>query len=417
MAFWCGGSAVLAGQNPYFDRSIHDCQTTHGLISALTIPVPYPPYALAVFAALATLPEPIAFALFCAALVAAAALTCVGLMRLTGLAWHVPAAACALLLLPSLETGQVALFAICAFTWALVFVRERRPVPTTAALAAMALLPNFALASWLSAIACVGRLRAPLAVAAASLAALGWFVLGLPGWLSYIALLRSFSQAESSWFAQVGLAPLVAATHAPPALAAAISWALFAGFVILGLWCGLRLRAAYGGDEWVIATATAFAVAGAPFLHGWDVGFALPLATMLWARSPGRITGCALLLIATPWQQLVEHAGIASAIALPLLIVLADETLLARPIVSAAVASAISLLALTLFSFANAAGESVARSDARFTPPPIQAGALADVRYAAFARQSRRSGWQERVPTLASLFWLVLVAFGDVRRK
>ena len=73
-AFWCAGRAVLQGADPYLDSSLHACETGAGLVPALTIPVPYPPYAMLLFAATAVFPQRLSFALWSVLLAAATAL-------------------------------------------------------------------------------------------------------------------------------------------------------------------------------------------------------------------------------------------------------------------------------------------------------------------------------------------------------
>lgn len=418
-AFWCAGKAVMLHQDPYLDRSVHQCQVSHGLISSLTIPLPYPPYAVAAFALPALIPYDASAVIWRLFLVAVAVLTAMALRRLANVSWLFAGALAVLQLIAVLPLGQVATVPICAFTWALVFIRDGRTLPASAMLAVTALLPNFAVAAWAAAFLTLRQQRIPLVAIGALLVATSFLAVGAGGVASYLAISSSFSGSIGKWFAQVGTLPLLASMGTPHLAASLIAFALLSVAIALGIIVGLRLRARYGGEHWPVASATAFSVIGAPYLHGWDIGFCLPFALMLWAASRNWKTAAALLLIATPWVHLVEHGGAAGAFAIPFLLVAADAAIGSRLLFAAAAAACITLVSSTLLRLADYAGAPAAAADTRFVAPPVPPNALADVRFDAFLNRPgpKRSGWYERVPTYVELIVLAIVAYRGANER
>jgi hypothetical protein len=419
-SFWCAGRAVLRGQNPYLDSSLHGCQVAHGLVPSLTIPVPYPPYALLFFAALALVPFAICTVLWQVALIGNAWLTAYALRRLTGASWLLTFSLSALTLVAVLQNGQVATIPVCAFAWSLVFIREKRQLAATLALAVVAILPNFALAAWLATWLVVPRQRISLLVMGTVLAGVSFMAVHPAGVASYLAISSSFARSIGGWFAQVGWLPLLAATGVPPGLVPGIAYAILVASLAAGFFLGLRLGASAGEDYWVIATVTAAGVVGAPYLHGWDLGFCVPLALLLFMRWPENVlVRATLLLIATPWVQLVEHGGAQNAIAIPFILLVADAVTAAQLVPAALSALCIVLFSLALLTFAYDSGKDAAVADARFRSPALAPGALADARFDAFIARPgpRRTGWYERFPTYVELVFLTIATWKQSSRK
>ncbi len=180
--------------------------------------------------------------------------------------------------------------------------------------------------------------------------------------------------------------------------------------IAFGIVCGVRLRERYGGDHWVVASATAFGVAGAPFAHGHDLGFILPLAMMAFAVAPSLWTALVVILVMTPWQILADDGGIEAAIAYPFLLVAIVVLMRGRLLVTAAVLAAIFLVgsALLRLSNGNETPSAVAsRLAALPTPPP---DALATIRWTRL-NDSLGFGpyaWYERAPVYAGFVLLAL---------
>jgi len=418
LAFWCAGKAVAAHQNPYLEGALHDCELAGGLVRTLTVPVPYPPYYMPLFAAFAALPMRWSFSIWCAASVAAAASSAFALRRITGLRWHFLAAAvAAAVLVPSLPFGQLAPVAFCCFAWALAFTKARRPRETALALTGVAMLPNFAAASWVSTWACVRGARRWMIVAAAALTLVAIAATGPQVARSYITqVLPAHGRSEIAGYWQIGLTAVVHALGLPPWQTLAIAYAAFALLFCAGLAVGFELRDRFGGDHWVVASATAFGVAGAPFAHGHDLGFALPLAVMLFAAVPGFASAVLVLLLATPWQNLIEFGGVQALAAYPFLLIVAATVTRVRLLPTTAIVATIAALTLVLLRFSQRGTMPLDVAN-RLPSVSVPADALAEVRWTRYndALDTSRI-WYERVPIYCGLVLLIAVSVREARR-
>ncbi|MBV8721177.1 MAG: hypothetical protein JO277_03445 [Candidatus Eremiobacteraeota bacterium] len=418
VAFRCAGLAVLHGQDPYLDRSLHDCELARGLLPSLTVPAPHPPYAMALFAAAASLPESIAFAVWSALAIGAAALAARALSRLTSLETNLTASAIvALVLIPSLALGQLVPIAVGGATCALELVRERRWLFAAFGLCIAALLPNFALPAWIAAFVFVPRMRLPLTCCGLGLLALSVACVGTHATLQYFdAVLPAHGRSELGAFWQMGSATWLAGLGASTQTALALSAVLYAALAAAGIAVGIRLRARYGGDHWILASAMAFGVVGSPFVHSLDLGFALPLAFMLYAAAPERIAArFAAIAIVVPWQYLAHDAGISAAFTIPFLLVVVDAIGALPPIATAAIVAAIAAGSLEAYRAAHAAEVQLAAARAVPTNLPMPLDALAETRWGAFARAAgdRTTGWFSRVPTAIALLVLLGTAIAQ----
>jgi hypothetical protein len=387
VAFWCAGSASNAGLNPYLDASLHDCDVRFGLLPTLTMPIAHPPYVIPLFKALALLPEGPAFALWCVVTLGAWILTTRAACRLTGLDWLTVGAATAMLaIIPSLPLGQIVPVALCAFTWALVFVRDDRPAAAAAALAVTAMLPNFAEGAWIASFICMPRVRLPLLAAGIFLIALGAVAVGAPTMhLYFSAVLPAYGRSELTAFWQLGSAALLRVLGAGASQAFPIAYALLAGAIALGVYTGTKLRDRFGGNHWVPATVVTFGVIAAPYAHDTDVSFALPLALMLYAALPNsRLVRSAAFVVLVPWQHLIGDTGIQTAIVLPPMLIVAGA-LATTPALGAYVACAIELICMMLYRLAGSANAQL--QAARSLPHgPLPPNALSEVRWTQLAQ-------------------------------
>jgi hypothetical protein len=413
VAYWCAGSAVLHHQDPYLDASVHQCNVELGLIHSLTLPIAHPPYVMPVFAALALLPEKISFALWCAVLLACFVSTVLALCRLTRLDWTLVAAATYLLLLPSFEFGQLVPIALCGFCWALVFVRDERPWAAAAALGIAAAMPNFAEAAWIAAFLCSPKIRLPLFAAGAVLVLIGVASIHWPTILEYAgAALPAYGRSELTAFWQLGSAATLHAAGLSDAAALRVAYALLAAFVAAGIYAGLQLSRRFGGAHWVVAAAVAFGIVGSPYVHESDIVLALPLALMLLSSLPdSKLVRTAALIVVVPWQHLTNDVGVQSAIAIPLLLVVA-AAFFSRAIVAAAVVAAISLSSLALY---RVLGSAEAQTSAAQTLPVrvLPPNALAEVRWTEFTENSRsvKGAFAYRLFAYVALGSLIAVTF------
>jgi hypothetical protein len=414
-AFWCAGKAILAHQNPYLDASLHACDLSVGEPAGLTTPVPYPPYVMALFAALALIPVGTSVWVWYAVLIVATGFTAMALTRLTGL--HLAfttSATTALLLLPSLWLGQVALIAVCSLAWALVLIRDDRPFSATGGLAGAAILPSFAVAPWVAAFVCVKSVRVPLAIVGLLLVAAGFFVTSPgAGWSYLTGVLPSHAGAESTGIFQVGLSVIVRALGASEGSVQFIADALFVAFVAFGVIAGIRLRERYGGDHWIVASAAAFGVVGGPFVHPLDLGFILPFALMLYASRPTGLSALAIVLLVTPWQHMIDLQNTQTGVALAFLIMLVDSLTRGRFLATALIIASIGGYCLTVRP-PQLGNRLLAAENTLSTLPAPPPTALAEFRWREFNQLlgPDPSRWYERAPVYAGF---VLLALATVR--
>ena len=415
VAFRCAGAAVTHGRNPYLESSLHPCESAAGLLPGLTMPVPYPPYALPFFAALALASEPVAWAIWTVALIAATLAAARALAIVTGLPAIVTGSAlCALVLVPSLLLGQVAAFALCAFALALLCLQRGAFGTAAAALAVSAILPNFALPLWIASFVCIPRMRWPLAAAAGVLVLLSVLVTNAgDAWTYVTAVLPAHGRSELYAFWQLGIPATLAIAGVPSQTSVVLGYVAYAAAILLGIAAGLRLRARFGGDVWILAAVAAFTVAGSPFVHDFDVGFALPLSLMLLAASPSKLTAAAAICIATPWAFLTQDTGASVAVVLPFLLVVAGAALDSSTIEAVVTVCAIAAVSVVGYRAGAPADLQLAAAHHLALHPALPPDALAEERWRAFAdaTKSVRVASITRLPTYLALALLLLASY------
>lgn len=389
VAFWCGGSDVLARRNPYLDVALHACEISHGLMPGLTVPVPYPPYLLPLFALFSVLPMPASFALWSLLSLVCCALSTVALSRVTHFHWTFTGSVVALTVaIPSLALGQLVPLAFCGFCWALVYVRERRTLRAAVALMVAASLPNLAETAWLGTFAGDRRMRAPLIAAGVFLLLAGAATVGFQLVAFYFRIvLQAHGRSELDAFWQLGSAAALHALGAPIGVALPLAYAVLICLLVAGLYVGVQLRGRFGGNHWVVAATAAFGLVGSPFSHLSDVAFAAPLALMLFDASPKRFAGAAALLVVTPWQHLFQNTGLQAAICIPFLLIVCGA-LFQNAFTSTAVVTAIVCFCLILYRAADAAAVQL-KAAANLPARALPHGALAEVRWTEFSHLAR----------------------------
>lgn len=386
VAFWCAGAAMAHHQNPYLDESLHGCNVAHGLFPTLTLPVAHPPYVLPLFAMLSLVPMPAAFTLWTLLSLVCCALSTVALSRLTRFHWTFTGSVVALTVaIPSLALGQLVPLAFCGFCWALVYVRERRPLPAVAALMVAASLPNLAETAWLGTFVVDRRMRVPLAAAGVFLLLAGAAAVGFDRLAFYFrVVLQAYGRSELDAFWQLGSAAALHALGVPESVALPAAYGVLICLLAAGLYAGMKLRERFGGDHWVVAATAGFGLAGAPYSHLSDIAFAVPLALMMVDAKPTRFVAAAALLVVTPWQHLFQNTGIEAAICIPFLFVVAGM-LFQNSFTSAAVVTAIISSCLILYRAADAASLQM-KAAARLPTGALPHDALAEVRWTEFSR-------------------------------
>lgn len=327
-SFWCSGSALLHGADPYRSGALGACERTaapFGLYSArpgIVVPAPLPPYALALFVPFALLSFPVAAILWFAIL----AFATFAAVRLLVTVLRVPAAAAAwMFLLPAavlwLPYGEVTPLALLGAAIA-AFALQRQQWPLAAlGLALLAIEPHLALPAWVCVWLFVPQARMTTTIAGAALLA-GSIALHPGIFLEYVrsvlplhalAEVPRVTQYSAAWLAYVAGAPAAGALRA-----GAITYGVscVAGIVVAG---GLRTR--WNDPAVLIFAPVAFAVLGGTFVHASQIALALPFAAMLALHARGSlqaIAAAACAVLAVPWlqggqQQTVVFLGIAAA--------------------------------------------------------------------------------------------------------
>ncbi len=420
VAFWCAGSGVLQGRDPYLDATMHACEVSNGLLPTLTMPAPYAPYVMPIFALTALMKESTAFVVWAAVLILSTGLTARALAAVTGLSAVVTGAATALLvLIPALLLGQIVPLVIAAFALALWCAHRGNLTAAAWALALVGILPNFALPVGVAAFVCIPRMRIRLIVAGVALVAVGTLVTGWPSFVRYVSsVLPAHGRSEILAFWQLGAPGTLALGGVPISAAMAAGYAIYVAATVLGIVIGVRLRGRFGGDWWILATAAAFAAAGSPFVHGLDIGFAMPLTLLLLAFAPSPLTAAAAIAVLVPWQYLTQDTGVAVAITVPFLLIVIEAAFGPKLTPAALVTAAILLVALVGYRISGAPDIQQAAASGVPLHMALPADALAETRWRLFADATHQTPASliSRVPTYCALVLLSIAALVESKR-
>jgi hypothetical protein len=317
-AFYCGGSAVLRGWDPYAASALDACEHAaqpFGLYSAsagMVAPVPFPGYAFAVFTPFALLPYVASASLWCALMLAAAVYAAAQLARITQRpAWTM----LALLTVPYgvaiLAFGEVTSIVLCALCACAVDLRAGRVVRASIWLGVASILPNVAAPAFMAVFLWHARARIGLACVVAALAVLDVLVGGPGTAMAYFTrVLPAHAQSEIGYIAQYGITWALHALGAPDELSLRIGEASFAVWVAAGVWCAGVLGRRFADDALFVLIPAGFAVVCAPFMHYSEITLALPGIVTLYSRSARPAFGLALLLVCVPWQWVVPQAAL-----------------------------------------------------------------------------------------------------------
>jgi len=313
-AFYCAGTSVRLGADPYREEPLGSCERqpkSSPLLPGtpgLAVPAPLPPYALVPFAILSVLPYAAAGVVWSFALAACAIATVLAVRRVTGLplltltAVFVLGDGYAMVCL-----GQIAPVAVAAIALAARYLAAERDEVAALAAAASMLEPHVGLPVCLALFVWRPRTRLILGGAALFCAALSVAVTGLPTSLEYVrAVVPSHALSEVANEKQLSLTYLLHRLGVPDAsaLLAGDLWylaMLAAGTAAAG--AALRRGA---GAAFVAVLPPLFAVIGGPFVHIAQMPAALPAALLLYVRAAGlarRTLGIALAALAIPWIQ------------------------------------------------------------------------------------------------------------------
>ena len=321
-AYYCAALAQREGLNPYFATSLRDCERLtprpyYHPPRNVTVPAPYPPYALAFFAPLTLLPFPAAAVVWWIVLALCLALAAYALSRITAQPLAVAWAALVLSLgLASWTSGNVVLLAVAALVLAALFVQQGNSWAATVAIVLAMIEPQIALPAAVALFVCYRSLRLKLAGCAAALGIASLLVAGLPQTIFYLtAVLPAHALSEVSRDNQYSVSTVLSAlglADTSAALAGSIGYVVVS---TVGIVIALRLARRYNAAALVVLVPPAISLLGGSFVHTGEIAAAVPAALLLSvilrsarsARLEGWLLG-ALILLATPWMLATSAA-------------------------------------------------------------------------------------------------------------
>jgi hypothetical protein len=322
--FYCGGRILAAGRDPYLVEPMRSCQrevlASEGLRlnEAHVLPAPLPPYALAPFALLATLPFATATVVWLALSVFALGVAIVVTRNLSGLPpWIVALAMFASAGFASLVLGQLVPLALAGLLVAALCARRGDGAGAAAAASVGALEPHLALPVWLGLFVFVPGARRPLAVAGALLAALS-LSFGAGRNVEFLtSVLPGHARSEAYNFpAQYSLTALLVAARVSLRAALLLGSLSYLAMLGIGLALGAHLAKRFEDPAFCCVTPLAAVLLGGPFVHVHQMAAAVPLGLMLLGRLPrpsfsfAAVT-LAVCALAVPWETLAEMPFVA----------------------------------------------------------------------------------------------------------
>ncbi len=309
--FYCAGSAVAQGADPYRYEPLRTCEHRVNETAAYrrdarrVVPAPLPPYDFPPLALAARLGFPAARTLFALAIVAAVLAAIWGLSLLA-----IPLDLAALALaLPAgfllLSAGQVVPFALAAIVFCGVALARRRD-GVAGILAGVTLIePHLGLPICAALLVCVPRSRIALVATGAVLCAAAFATVGIGGVVEYLArVLPAQAAAESGYVYQYSLTYLLVTLGSPAPIALLLGDASYVAMVVLSVWLSARLRERLGRPELLAFVPAALSLAGGPYVHMVDLAVAVPAALVLvtcLSGAPRNAAAVALVLLAVPW--------------------------------------------------------------------------------------------------------------------
>ncbi len=309
-AYYCAALAQRDGLNPYYAQSIHQCEREtpapfYRAPGNVTVPAPYPPYALALFYPLTFLPFGVAVAIWWLVLLASVALAAWALSRTTGQPWLVGWAVFVLSVgLTSLSSGNVVPFAVGAVAVSAFFAQSGRIVAAAVAAAVAMVEPQIGLPALVALFAFAPASRLVLLGAVAALGLLSLLTAGFAQSVSYVTqVIPAHALSEVSRDNQYSVATVLSALGAPDAaaaLAGSVSYLVMAG---IGVVVALRLARRYHEPGLVVLLPPAISLLGGAFVHTGEIAMAAPACLLLFARGKRYRVWLfgALILLVVPW--------------------------------------------------------------------------------------------------------------------
>lgn len=310
-AYYCAALAQREHRNPYFAQSIHDCERTtpapfYRVPENVSVPAPYPPYALAFMYPITLLPFAAAVYLWWALLAASLLIAAAALARAAAAPALVAWGALALSLgLTSLTSGNVIPLAVAAIVVAALLAQRGKLAAASLALAFAMIEPQIALPASVGFFALAPRGRPYLIATFAALLLVALATAGFAQTLGYGTLvLPAHALSEVSRDNQYSLSTVLAALGVSDRAAVTAGSVSYIVALVAGVVLALRLARQYDDPALAVLVPPAVSLLGGTFVHTGEIAIAAPACLVLLMRAaPQRawLLGT-LILLAVPWM-------------------------------------------------------------------------------------------------------------------
>jgi len=310
-AFYCAGSALTAGKDPYLAEPIGSCerrprpQWVRGVAHNLILPAPLPPYALAPFMLLSRLPLVAAAVLWSATLFAAFCITLWSLRRATGLPATTLFAIFAIPAYAEMYYGEIPAIAVAAIAVSVLLLEQRKGRAAALAASVALIEPHLGLPAVLALFVCVPETRTLLAGVGAGLFGVCLAVAGPKVTLEYVhTVLPLHALSEVANSRQLSLTSVVHLLGAPDRIAVRAGSLCYGTMLAIGVIVAYRFKQASRYDGLIVAAPVALVLLGGVFIHVTQMEAALPAALIGFTKSAGKLKtafGAATILLAIPW--------------------------------------------------------------------------------------------------------------------
>jgi hypothetical protein len=308
-AYYCGALMLRQDQDPYRVDPLHACEHStpspfYMAPDRVTVPAPYPPYALALLAPLTFLSFRIAAVVWWLLLAACFGVAAWSLSRLIAARFTVGCAAFALSLgLTCFSSGNAIPIAVALITLAALLLQRGRSMEAAACVSIAMIEPNVALPAAIGLFVVIPKARVPLIVAAALLGALSIFSGPRLNAEYLLSVLPAHALSEVSRDNQYSLSTILAAAGVSDRASAQIGALSYLVMLALGVVAGRRLAQRYTDGAFALVIPTAFALIGGSFVHTEALAAAVPAAMMLFARETRRraLLMATSILLTVPW--------------------------------------------------------------------------------------------------------------------
>lgn len=312
-AFWCGGAVLLAHANPYLNQPLHACEAAHSAAffstyPNVTIPVPLPPYAVALLAPLSLIPFPLARALWWIALATAAFAVGRGIAKITGMPPITAMAASYLAVLgPAIFPGALAPIPVALTVFAALALQQEKWNRAAVLLGFAMIEPHMVLPACAAAFLFVPPMRLRLMVVGLLTALVMVAAVGPHVVVSYFTtMLPIHALAEVNNLAQYSLTAILYHLGLAPGLAVRIGSLQYVALVIASIFVAGRLYRRNRDLSWLVLVPSAFAVIGGAFIHLDQVAMVIPMACLIVRERPSKLATVMLILLAIPGEILIN---------------------------------------------------------------------------------------------------------------